>query len=128
MWEIDVGCGVTVVFDHVTEPVEKIRQLFPTSPRNDSRTDLFKTPLAMAAGELIGYTTGSVNAHNWNFAVYDAAEKNFLWDTGAFNDQPKYYTQVCPLKYYPESMAQAYEKLFLLSLRDLTVEQNLCQD
>src|SRR3989338_7707874 len=34
MWEIDVGCGVTVVFDHVTEPVEKIRKLFPGTPES----------------------------------------------------------------------------------------------
>ncbi|OGH20165.1 MAG: hypothetical protein A3D74_02650 [Candidatus Levybacteria bacterium RIFCSPHIGHO2_02_FULL_37_13] len=128
MWEIDIGCNVTVVFDHVTEPMEKVKRLFPSAPRDDSQTDFFETPLEMAAGELVGYTTGSVNAHNWNFAVYNASEKNYLWETGEFSDRPKYYTQVCPFKYYDRSMAQDYEKLFTLSLRDLSVEKNLCED
>ena len=127
MWEADIGCGVTVVFDHVSEPVEKIRRLFPNTPRDDTRTDFFETPLEVAAGELVGYTTGSVNAHNWNFAVYDAAEKNFLWNAGTFNDMSKYYTQVCPFKYYDRQMAEQYEDLFVLSFNDITVEKNLCE-
>ncbi|MBI3290419.1 hypothetical protein HYZ78_03425 [Candidatus Microgenomates bacterium] len=128
MWHIEVGCGVTIVFDHVTQPVEKIKNLFPTIPRNDSRTDFFKPPLEMEAGELVGYTIGSVNAHNWNFAVYDNSEKNYLWETGKFNDQPKYYTQVCPFKYYDKSMAKPYENLFILSFNDVSVEKNLCEN
>ena len=48
MWEIDIGCNVTVVFDHVTEPMEKVKRLFPSAPRDDSQTDFFETPLAMA--------------------------------------------------------------------------------
>ncbi|MBI4044923.1 MAG: hypothetical protein HY392_04395 [Candidatus Diapherotrites archaeon] len=126
MWEIDAGCGITLVFDHVTEPVEKIRKLFPNAPRNDTITDFFATPLEMNAGELVGYTTGSVNAHNWNFAVYDSSEKNYLWETGTFNALPKYFTQVCPFRHYDPSMAQAYEALFTLSYNDIIVEKNLC--
>ena len=126
MWEADVGCRTTIVFDHVTEPVEKIRVLFPNIPRNDSLTDFFETQLELEAGELVGYTTGTVNAHNWNFAVYDTSEKNYLWNSGMFNDKPKYYTQTCPFKYYDKSIARAYEKLFLLEDKDLSVEKNLC--
>ena len=126
MWEVDVGCGITVVFDHVTEPIEKIRALFPDIPRNDSRTDFFETQIEMDAGELVGYTAGSVNAHNWNFAVYDASEKNYLWGTEEFKNQPKYYTQVCPFKFYDNQMAQAYEKLLTFSFNDISVEKNLC--
>jgi len=127
MWEVDVGCGTTVVFDHVTEPVEKIKRLFPITPRDDTRTEPFDTFLEMAAGELVGHTTGTVNAHNWNFAVYDAAEKNYLWEEGEFNDRPKYYTQVCPFRYYGESMAKPYEDLFLFLDKDISVEKNLCE-
>ena len=128
MWEIDVGCGITVVFDHVTEPIEKIRSLFPKTPRSDTRTDFFDRSLEMEAGELVGYTTGSVNAHNWNFAVYDASEKNYLWETGEFANVPKYFTQVCPFRYYESSIAQAYEERFILSFNDIIVEKNLCEN
>jgi len=126
LWDIDVGCGVTVRFDHVTEPVEKIRALFLATPKEDARTYPFETPLAMEAGELIGYTTGTVNAHNWNIAVYDAAEKNYLWGTDQYPSK-EYYTAVCPFKYDNPSMAQAYEKLFVLTSGDISVEKNLCQ-
>jgi len=127
MWETDVGCGVTVVFDHVTEPVEKIKNLFPAIPRDDSRTDLFNTPLEMTAGELVGYTTGSVNAHNWNFAVYDSSERNYLWGREEFKNLPKYYTQVCPFSYYDPSMAKVYEERFVSTFNDISVEKNLCE-
>ena len=128
MWEVDVGCGVTIVFDHVTEPIEKIRKLFPDIPRNDSRTDFFNSILEMEAGELVGYTTGTVNAHNWNFAVYNSSEKNYLFETGEFAQYPKYFTQVCPFKYYNESAAELYKELFVLSDKDIVVEKNLCDD
>ncbi len=126
MWETDAGCGVTFVFDHVTEPVEKIRELFPSIPRNDSRTDFFGMQLEMKAGELVGYTTGTVNANNWNFATYDASERNYLWETGEFANFPKYFTQTCPFGYYDKQMAQAYEALFVFSFNDIKVEKNLC--
>lgn len=126
MWEIDVGCGVTIVFDHVTEPVEKIRKLFPNTTREDTRTDFFNNPIEMEAGDLVGYTTGSVNAHNWNFAVYNRLERNYLWETNKFTDLPKYYTQVCPLKYYDKPMAEVYEALFVLSFNEITIDRNLC--
>ena len=100
--------------------------MFPGTPRADSRTDLFDTQLEIAAGELVGNTTGSTNAHNWNFAVYDSSEKNYLWETGTFNALPKYFTQVCPFRHYDPSMAQAYEELFTLSYNDIIVEKNLC--
>ena len=127
MWEVEAGCGITIVFDHVTDPVEKIKNLFPNAPRNDSRTDPFGVPLEMVGGELVGYTTGSVNAHNLNFAVYSSSEKNYLFEKGEFNDRPKYYTQVCPLKYYDKPVKEAYEKLFVISDKDLSVEKNLCE-
>ncbi len=128
MWEVDIGCGTTIVFDHVTEPVEKIRKLFPNTPRDDSRTDSFGIPLKMDAGELVGYTTGSVNAHNWNFAVYDSSERNYLWARQEFKNMPKYYTQVCPFMLYDNQMAKAYKEKFILSFNDITVEQSLCED
>ena len=127
MWETDIGCGVTVVFDHVTEPVEKIRILFPDAPRNDSKTDYFKDTLELSAGELVGYTTGSTNAHNWNFAVYDSKSKNYLWNMEEFKNLPKYYTQVCPFDYFNNSMAGEYEKLFVSVFNDITVDQPLCK-
>ena len=126
LWEIDIGCGITVVFDHVTEPVEKIKRLFSNTPRSDSNTNFFGTSLEMKDGELVGYTTGSVNAHNWNLAVYDSNEKNYLWESQEFKDLPKYYTQVCPFKFYDRQMAKAYEDKFILSFNDITVEKNLC--
>ena len=126
MWEVDAGCGVTFIFDHVTEPVEKIRKLFPSTPRNDTITDLFSTLIEMEAGELVGYTTGSVNAHNWNFAVYKNSEKNYLKEKEEFKNLPKYYTQVCPFKFYDRQMAEVYEKLFIFSFNEISVEINLC--
>ena len=126
MWEVDVGCGITITFDHVTEPVEKIRMMFSDTLKNDSRTAFFEAPLKLEAGELVGHTTGSVNSHNWNFAVYDVREKNFLWGASTFSDMPKYYMQVCPFKYYEGQMAAPYEDLFVLSFNEITVEKNLC--
>src|SRR3989344_2964329 len=128
LFDIDLGCGITITFDHITQPVEKIKKLFPEIPKSDTRTDIFVNPLEMTTGELIGYTTGTENARNWNFAVYDNSQKNYLWQNERFKDLPKLYTQVCPFKYYDASMAEIYEALFVTSFGVATVEDNLCNN
>lgn len=126
LWDTEADCGITLRFDHITEPVDKIKALFPDTPKNDTRTDFFDSPLEMQAGELVGHTTGTVNAKNWNFGVYQEDEKNSLWKGEEAQGFVPEYTAVCPFGYYNESMAKEYEDLFIFSSNDIYVEDSLC--
>ena len=63
MIEFLVSCEVRVRFGHITEPVEAIRKLLPSEPKQDSRSQEL-APITFAAGDLVGYTTGTDLAGN----------------------------------------------------------------
>ena len=74
----DVSCEVEIKFDHVTEPAELIANMFPEPPKaGDTRTD-YLPKTQFKAGDLIGYTTGTPGAKNWDFGVYNKAKLNHL--------------------------------------------------
>ena len=66
--DFQVSCEVSYGFDHLWRLADDVAALAPTEPVRSTRGNFrLATPLSMKAGELIGYTTGTVQAHNWDF-------------------------------------------------------------
>lgn len=123
--DFQASCEIIVSFDHVTEPIDEIVALLPHEAQSDSRTE-FVEPLEMHAGDLIGYTTGTINAKNWNFAVFNSVRSNHLVDHSDYSEYEKYTTAVCPFEYYPDVMRDEYENVFISDFGDVRVDKQLC--
>ena len=111
MVEFRASCEVKVRFGHMTEPVEKIKNLLPSEAKPDSRTQEL-APIHFAAGELVGYTTGTDVAGNWDFGVYNSTVRNRYVDDPAWNWSAINTTAVCPFDYFPPEMRAAYVAKF----------------
>lgn len=107
MVEFRVSCEVRVRFGHMTEPVEAIKKLLPAEPKPDSRTEEL-APVIFAAGDLIGYTTGTDVAGNWDFGVYNSTVRNRYADDADWSNSATYTTAVCPFDYFPASLKASY--------------------
>lgn len=111
MMEFRVSCEVNVRFGHITEPVEAIKNLLPSEPKQDSRTEVLP-PLTFAAGELVGYTTGTSAAGNWDYGVYNSAVRNRYGDDPNWSNSTTYTTAVCPFDYFSDNLRAAYVAKF----------------
>ncbi|MBI4089021.1 hypothetical protein HY415_02905 [Candidatus Kaiserbacteria bacterium] len=111
MMEFRASCEVRVRFGHITEPAEAIKQLLPSEPKQDSRTQEL-APVTFAAGELIGYTTGTDVGGNWDFGVYNSTVSNRYAGDPNWNNSTTYTTAVCPFDYFTESLRSAYVSKF----------------
>jgi len=112
--DFEVSCEVTVRFGHMTNPVESIKKLFPNEPETDSRTHEL-SPVSFAAGELIGYTTGTAGANaagNWDFGVYNSSITNRYANDPKWNNHLTNTTAVCPFDYFTPDLKMAYISKF----------------
>lgn len=111
MMEFRVSCEVKVRFGHITEPIEAIKKLLPTEPKTDSRTEEL-SPVVFPAGEIVGYTTGTDLAGNWDFGVYNSIVRNRYADDLNWNNSTTYTTAVCPFDYFTASLRSTYFSKF----------------
>jgi len=109
--EFQVSCEVTLRFGHVTDPIDLIKNVFPSQPASDSRT-FAVTPINFNAGDVVAYTTGTDQAGNWDFGVYNSATTNRYAADPSWNTSTVYTTAVCPFMYYSPSMKSTYYNLF----------------
>ncbi|MDA2936495.1 hypothetical protein MYX06_04725 [Patescibacteria group bacterium AH-259-L05] len=97
-------CDFVFKFDHIDEPVDSIRNVFPLTPRptEDTRGEAPATEIPFSAGDLIGYTRGTRQAGNWDFGLYNMAEKGPLADSYGMHSNA-----VCWVDFYsPEKQTQ----------------------
>lgn len=106
--EFQVSCEVIFRFGHITNPVDSIKNLLPKEPQQDSRTQEL-SPISFNAGELIGYTTGTSQAGNWDFGVYNSTASNRYADDPDWNYSSVYTTAVCPFDYFTSDLKLAYQ-------------------
>ncbi|MBI2640500.1 MAG: hypothetical protein HYW91_01280 [Candidatus Sungbacteria bacterium] len=111
MMEFLASCEVRVRFGHITEPVEAIKKLLPVEPKQDSRTQEL-APIVFAAGDLVGYTTGTDVAGNWDFGVYNSTARNRYADDPNWNNSATYTTAVCPFDYFTPGLKSVYFSKF----------------
>ena len=64
-------------FDHVIDPIPKIKAVSPKEPQPFmGAPDLATSSVFIQAGDLIAYSEGTLQARNWDFGVYDVTHKN----------------------------------------------------
>ena len=51
----EVNCEVTYKLDHIDRLVDRLAAVVPASPSESSRTSEIRPPLALKAGDLIGW-------------------------------------------------------------------------
>lgn len=109
-----VSCEVTIRFAHITEPVEIIRSVFPSTPaeENNSRDQEITSHPSFKAGDLIGYTTGTSAAGNWDFGVYNSTVQNKYASDTKYNFSSINTTAVCPYDYFPSDLKAIYVAKF----------------
>jgi len=125
----EVSCEVRFMHDHITDPVDKIKNEFSKSPASDSRTNKVG-PVEFKAGELIGYTGGTSLSNNWDYGVYNLNEENPYRDEKyEQGDTFRYANAVCPSEYFTDELKSKYKKLFTDSYGDpVDNPTNLCSD
>lgn len=118
-----ISCEVWFFINHVSSPVGKIKNFFPKTPATNTASDNFthfSPPLHFEAGELIGYTSGTAQAHNFDLAVFDLNHTNNLIGSGGSNDA-RFKNFICPFNLFPENIRRSYyQKL----IPDLVFESN----
>ena len=110
-FEFKVSCEVTLRFGHITDPLPTIKAVFPREPADDSRDQPVETPIAFTAGDLLGYTTGTELAGNWDFGVYHVATSN-KYAGSEWGNSSVYTTAVCPYDYFIPSLKKEYVALY----------------
>lgn len=106
--EFQVSCEITMRFGHVTNPVDAIKNLLPKEPQQGSQTQEL-SPISFAAGELIGYTTGTSQAGNWDFGVYNSTASNRYANDSDWNNSSVYTTALCPFDYFAPALKSIYQ-------------------
>ncbi|MBI2610510.1 hypothetical protein HYW60_01065 [Candidatus Kaiserbacteria bacterium] len=107
-----VNCEVQLRFGHITEPIQEIKDVFPSTPAQDSRDQKIDHEIFFKAGDVIAYTTGTEMAGNWDFGVYNSATSNRYANDPEWNISATYTTAVCPFDYFEASLRQAYVSKF----------------
>jgi hypothetical protein len=113
------SCQVWYLVNHVSDPIASIRQALPSTPQTDTRISadqLVAHPITFKAGELIGYTTGTNGARNFDFGVYDNNHTNQFANLTRYKDAEgaysKYLTAVCPYDYFTPAKKTVYYSKF----------------
>jgi hypothetical protein len=104
-----VSCEIWYLINHITEPVDKIKNAFPSTPQTDTRENgPFKQSIKVKAGELLGYTTGTPTAHNFDFGVFDLKHENAGLPADKGSNYGKEKNFICPFDVLPESVKKSY--------------------
>lgn len=116
-----VSCEIWYLINHVIDPVGKIENVFPKTPQTDTRTNPpFKEPIKVMAGELLGYTTGTPVAHNFDFGVFDLNHSN----DGLPGDEGSKYGKeanfICPFDVLPDELRKKYYSKIIVSEKPYT--------
>ncbi len=123
-FHFQVSCEVWFFINHISDPVDKTKKLFPNTPVTSGNTaenfTQISPPIHFSAGDLIGYTTGTALAHSFDFAVFDLNNQNKLVGELKTNDT-RFDNFICPFDVFPESLKSSYyQKL----IPDLIPESN----
>jgi len=106
-----ITCDVFYLFDHIHKPVDKLKSAFTREPAMDTRTYSIG-PVEFFAGELIGYTTGTRNAHHFDFGLYDINEYNSYpgYENVDISERDRW--SICPFDNFPENIKVDYTSRF----------------
>lgn len=116
-----VSCEIWYLINHVTEPVDKIKNAFPKTPQADTKTNApFRESIKVKAGELIGYSTGTPVAHNFDFGVFDLNHFNEELPADGGSKYGKEANFICPFDVLPNDLKVKYYGKIIKSERAFT--------
>ncbi len=116
-----VSCEIWYLINHLTEPVDKIKNAFPQVPQTDTKINPpFKEPIKFKAGELLGYTTGTPVAHNFDFGVFDLNHFNDELPADGGSKYGKEKNFICPFDVLPEKVKKSYYSKIISSEKPFT--------
>lgn len=126
--DFKVSCEVMVRIGHVTDPIQSIKDTFPVATVS-SETIYDIAAINFAAGDLIGYTTGTSLAGNWDFGVYNSSTTNRYASNPDWNNSAIYTTAVCPYDYFSASLKSDYSSKYLADFGGTTPDggSSFCQ-
>jgi hypothetical protein len=111
-----VSCEVSYGFDHLERLAEPLASLAPLAPASDTRNAQKPVDLELRGGQLIGYTTGTILAHSWDFILSNSSREPIQFaNPGRYageGDLQRLRFADCPYQYYSEEMAQEYYSRF----------------
>jgi len=81
---LQISCEVTYGFDHLTELGPGIAELAPAEPSTSTRDAEKSVSFEVKAGDVLGYTTGTIVANSWDFIFSNTAVVN------SFANQERY--------------------------------------
>lgn len=113
-FDFKINCRFMLRYMHITEPLQKLKDVFPDEPADESKNQDIKYEIEFKAGDLIGYTTGTPQAGNWDFGVYDLNTQNYFINDLNYNTSQIYTTAVCPYDYFVLELKKEYTKKFNL--------------
>lgn len=123
-FHFQVSCEVWFFINHVSEPIDKIKKLFPNTPVTSGNTaenfTQIAPPIHFSAGDIIGYTVGTALAHSFDFAVFDLNIQNKLVGELKTNDT-RFYNFICPFDVFPKDIKSSYYQRLI---PDLIPESN----
>ncbi|MDA1226674.1 MAG: hypothetical protein O3A33_01760 [Chloroflexi bacterium] len=112
---LSISCEVTYGFDHLSELATGVSEYAPEVPANTTRDAEKQVSISVKACDLMGYTTGTIVAHSWDFIFNNTTVQN------SFANQERYektgdlrvllYAE-CPYDYFEGDMGDEYRALF----------------
>jgi prepilin-type N-terminal cleavage/methylation domain-containing protein len=115
LW-FQLSCNRWFFINHITDPDSKIRKLFPDKPIDTANNGTSATadrtsinPLvSFKSGEILGYTSGTENAHNFDLGVFDLNHTNTLPSSFPEPSNSREYHFICPFDLFPDSIKSQY--------------------
>lgn len=105
---------LTLRLDHITRVSQKITDVAPTAPKNNSTEDYPKRKASFKAGEVVAFTSGTKLAHNWNIYLTDTKHQNDFINTARYQNSmagQRLLNARCPFDFYPEEMKTKFTRL-----------------
>ena len=80
----------------------------PTSGSATANRTQVNPPVSFSSGELIGYTSGTQDAHNFDFGVFDQNHINTLPSSYPVQGDSREYHFICSFDLFPDSIKAQY--------------------
>ncbi len=109
------SCEVTYGFDHLWRLPDALAALAQQQPATSTRDAEVSTRLPVKAGDLIGYTTGTIVAHTWDFYLSNTSKHNQFANQERYvnsGDLQRLLTADCPYEYFGQAMKDEYYARF----------------
>ena len=109
------SCEFVYTFGHITDPVDRIKDLFETEKveQRGATEKLVRPLIKFKAGDLIGQTGGTQQAHGFDLGAYHKNQANYYVNQERYkNGSFKFYNAVCPYDYFDSQTKSAYYNKF----------------